>query len=190
HRWSIPIIRIRHPSSVRLNVRSLDYLTPLLGLVGHELGQLRRRGGKWSAAQFCKAGLNIGISEAGIDFFVKLIDDLKRRVPRRTDSCKNACFIPRRPEDGTSWSALGPRFRKLGISILGAMASSAPTRSLRGANRRASAGMTKALLTGLGGNPFARCSAVRARHSQASVTRRSTCSVANSSISSARATKR
>ena len=81
-------------------------------------------------------------------------------------------------------STRGPRRRKLGISKLGALACCAPMRSLRGANRRASAGKTSVVLSGFCGNRLPRCSAVRA---SASAARRSTCLVTHSSIRSARA---
>src|SRR5262245_65270046 len=66
--------------SVSLDARELDHLGPLLGFVGDELAEVDGRACRRDAPKVCKARLQFGIDEAGIDLSVELVDDLGGRV--------------------------------------------------------------------------------------------------------------
>src|SRR5262245_3046501 len=74
------------PGSVRLRAGELDRLTPLLSFLGKALSILCRREGKHHAPKITNACLDPRISQDRIDLPVELVDDVGRRIPRRTDA--------------------------------------------------------------------------------------------------------
>src|SRR5215831_7148456 len=68
------------PGSIRFDAQELHDLTPFLGFVGDELGEVRGRGREHGTTEVGKPRLHLGIGEAGVDLLVELVDDLRRRV--------------------------------------------------------------------------------------------------------------
>src|SRR5262249_829549 len=75
--------------SFRLDVRCPDYLAPLLGFVGDELGEVGRRARKHRRAQIGNPRLHLGISEPSV-YFVEFADYLvplgARNPPQKSAS--------------------------------------------------------------------------------------------------------
>src|SRR5438552_1139459 len=78
--------------SVRLDVGRPDYLGPLFGIVSDKLTEVSGRTCKWNSAQLGKACLQHRIGEAGVDLFTQLVDNLLRRIFRRSDAVPIARF--------------------------------------------------------------------------------------------------
>src|SRR5262249_34573612 len=81
--------------SFRLDVRRPDYLAPLLGFVGDELGEVGRRARKHRRAQIGNPRLHLGISEPSVYFFVEFVDYLRRRALGRTEAAPEARLVAR-----------------------------------------------------------------------------------------------
>src|SRR5258707_2593371 len=81
--------------SFRLDVGCPNDLGPFLGFIDDELAEIGGRARKYRAAGFSKALLQLGIGQAGVDFLVELVNDRRRRVPRRTEAIKHACLVAR-----------------------------------------------------------------------------------------------
>src|SRR5262245_33871254 len=64
--------------SLRLDASELDHLSPLLGFLCDELGEVSRRAGKYFATEFAHPCLHRRISECRVDLPVKSFDDLGR----------------------------------------------------------------------------------------------------------------
>ena len=64
----------RQPS-LRLDIRGLDHLGPLLGFVSDEFAEIGGRAHKYCAAQVGEPRLEFGIGKARVDFLVEPIDD-------------------------------------------------------------------------------------------------------------------
>src|SRR5262245_35984046 len=79
--------------SFRLDVRCPDYLAPLLGFVGDELGEVGRRARKHRRAQIGNPRLHLGISEPSVYLFVEFVDYLRRRALGRTEAAPEARFV-------------------------------------------------------------------------------------------------
>src|SRR4029434_5271376 len=73
-------------ASVRLDVEGPDDIAPLLRFVRDVLSEVRGREHEHVATQVGKPRLDFGISQARIDLFVELVDDLGRRVFRGADA--------------------------------------------------------------------------------------------------------
>src|SRR4029453_2457366 len=63
-----------------------DDLRPFLGIVDDELAEISGRARKYLRAQIVEPGLVFGIGQPGIDRTVELVDDVRRRAPRRADA--------------------------------------------------------------------------------------------------------
>ena len=72
--------------SLRLDVGRPDHLAPFLGIVGDELAEVGGRAGQHGTAQISEPRLDFGISQARIDLFVELVNNLGRRVFRGADA--------------------------------------------------------------------------------------------------------
>src|SRR5262249_43405166 len=75
----IPMLFIRrdvqHQSgSIRFDAQELHDLTPFLGFVGDELGEVRGREREHGTTEVGKPRLHLGIGEAGVDLLVELVD--------------------------------------------------------------------------------------------------------------------
>src|SRR5215468_11393908 len=81
--------------SVRLGARKFDYRSPLLGFLGDEFAEIGRREGKLSATFVRKPRLYFGIGESGVDFPIKRIDDLGRRILGRANAEPGTCLVAR-----------------------------------------------------------------------------------------------
>ena len=84
---------IGSPRSLRFDARGLDYLGPLLGLVGDQFAEICGRTWKRRATHVGKACLQLGIDEARVDLFVQLVDNLGGRALRRADATPRACLV-------------------------------------------------------------------------------------------------
>src|SRR6266851_1825670 len=62
--------------SFRLGARDLDYLAPLLGFVGDELGQIGGGAGEHRGAEFGNPRLHLGGRKRGVDLAVELVNNL------------------------------------------------------------------------------------------------------------------
>src|SRR5262245_6096031 len=78
---------------LRLDVGRPDYLAPLLGFVGDELGEVGRRARKHCRAQIGNPRLHLGISEPSVYFFVEFVDYLRRRALGRTEAAPEARLV-------------------------------------------------------------------------------------------------
>jgi len=63
--------------SLRLDVRELDHLAPLLGFVGDELAEVSGRADKRSASEVGEPGLDFGIGDASVNCLVELVNNLR-----------------------------------------------------------------------------------------------------------------
>src|SRR6266545_4008296 len=72
--------------SFRLNAGGLDHFGPPLGIVGDELAEVGGRAGQHGTAQISEPRLDFGISQARIDLFVELVNNLGRRIFRGADA--------------------------------------------------------------------------------------------------------
>src|SRR5262249_670211 len=82
-------------ASLRLDAGEFDHLAPLLGFLGDELAELGRRAEKRPAAQVGKPIVHLWVGEGRIDLFVEFVDDLRGRIPRRTETPHRARFVVR-----------------------------------------------------------------------------------------------
>src|SRR5262245_37826762 len=73
-------------ASVRLDVEGLDHLAPLLGVVGDELAEVGGRADKRCASEIGEPGLDFGIGEAGVNFLIELVNNLRRCVLGRAEA--------------------------------------------------------------------------------------------------------
>jgi hypothetical protein len=71
---------------IRLDVRELHYLGPLLGLIGDEPSEVGGLARKHRAAHVGDRRLDLGIGEAGSDLLVELVDDFGGCVLRHADA--------------------------------------------------------------------------------------------------------
>src|SRR4029450_6689557 len=69
-------ISVRIAGSFRLNAGGLDHFGPPLGIVGDELAEVGGRAGQHGTAQISEPGLDFGISQARIDLFVEIVNNL------------------------------------------------------------------------------------------------------------------
>src|SRR5262252_8392799 len=76
----------RRPRLFRLNVRSLDDLAPLLGLIRDKFFKVGGRTTGHNAPLLCKPRLHIGRRESCIDFLVEPRDDLEFSWARQDQS--------------------------------------------------------------------------------------------------------
>ena len=81
--------------SIRFDIGGTDHPGPLLGLVGDQLLEIGRRACKHRSAQLGKPRLHLRIGESCIDFFIKLVDDVRGRAPRRADAEPGVHFVTR-----------------------------------------------------------------------------------------------
>src|SRR6516164_5337450 len=81
--------------SVRFDALELHHLAPLFGLYGDKLAEVGGRAWKCSGAPLGKPRLHLGIGKGRVDLRVELVNDLGRRVARRTDAGPEAKLIAR-----------------------------------------------------------------------------------------------
>src|SRR5262249_13113053 len=81
--------------SVCLDAGELDYLAPLLRLVGNEPSKVSGREREHIATEFSKSRLKLRISKACIDLRVELFDDLGRHGLRRAHAEPRARLVAR-----------------------------------------------------------------------------------------------
>src|SRR5436190_1714586 len=74
----------RRSASVRLDVGRPDHLAPFLGFLGDEPSEVGGRAGKHRATQDGEPRFYLGVGEARIDLLVEFVDELGRRVLRRS----------------------------------------------------------------------------------------------------------
>src|ERR1700730_3043699 len=79
--------------SLRLDVRKLHHLAPLLSFVGDELAEVRGRARERRNAQVSRSRLRPRIGEGGVYLFVEFVDDLGGRVPGCAEAVNIAGFI-------------------------------------------------------------------------------------------------
>ena len=72
-------------ASVRLDVEGPDDLAPLFAVVSDELAEIGGRANERRAAELGEPRLDFGIGEAGVNGLIELVNNLRRRVLRRTD---------------------------------------------------------------------------------------------------------
>src|SRR5260370_24630121 len=73
-------VRNKRAGSFRFDMGRPDNLGSLLGFFDDQLAEVGMRARKYSARQFRKLRLDLGIGKARVDFFVELVDDLGRRA--------------------------------------------------------------------------------------------------------------
>src|SRR5262245_55216865 len=81
--------------SLRLDVGRPDHLAPLLGVVGDELTEIGGRADKRCASEVSQPRPDFGIGEAGVNCFIELVNNLRRRVLGSTVCYKCAVFEER-----------------------------------------------------------------------------------------------
>src|ERR1700722_11762499 len=81
--------------SFGFDVGELVYFRPLLGFVGDEFAEVGGRAGKHAAAEIVEALAHLGIVKRGIDLFVELGDDVRRRSGGRGDTIPTARLVTR-----------------------------------------------------------------------------------------------
>src|SRR5262249_57343523 len=70
---------------VGLDVEGRDDLAPLFAVVSDELAEIGGRANERRAAELGEPRLDFGIGEAGVNGLIELVNNLRRRVLRRTD---------------------------------------------------------------------------------------------------------
>src|SRR5215813_756444 len=89
--WNID----RTAASVRLDVEGPDDLAPLFAVVSDELAEIGGRANERRAAELGEPRLDFGIGEAGVNGLIELVNNLRRRVLRRTDPKPLARLVAR-----------------------------------------------------------------------------------------------
>src|SRR5215831_8238400 len=82
-------------ASVRLDVEGPDDLAPLFAVVSDELAEIGGRANECRAAELGEPRLDFGIGEAGVNGLIELVNNLRRRVLRRTDPKPLARLVTR-----------------------------------------------------------------------------------------------
>src|ERR1043166_9725606 len=76
-----------------LDPGELDHPGPLLDRIGDDRAELRGRAAEHRPAELDNARSDPGVREAGIELPVEQLDDVGRRVLRRTDAGKAARLV-------------------------------------------------------------------------------------------------
>jgi hypothetical protein len=71
---------------LRLDAGHPDHPAPFIGFFGDELRKVGGRANKHHAIQVGKPSLDLRIGEAGIYFFVQLLDNFDGRIPGRAEA--------------------------------------------------------------------------------------------------------
>src|SRR6476620_4642461 len=92
-----------HPTGfvdlLRLDIRELHHLGPLLCFVADELAKVLAQAWKWADAQFDEPRVEFGGGEAGVDLLVEFFDNCSRCVSGCGDAIPAARLI--------AWQKLG-----------------------------------------------------------------------------------
>src|SRR5262245_30213184 len=80
------VTEYRPPGSLRLDAGELDHLGPLLSFVRDQLTEIGGREREHLATEIGKPRLDFGISEAGIDLPIELVNNVGGRVLGRADT--------------------------------------------------------------------------------------------------------
>src|SRR5262245_35843571 len=89
------VSRIRSALSLRLRARSLDDLSPLLGLFGDQASERSGRERHGRAAELGDARLYLGVGQARADLAVEPLDHVGRRALGRADAGERASLETR-----------------------------------------------------------------------------------------------